>query len=228
MVHPMTRALPFLEGVNEVAGVAARFVGRVAGVPLSTDRWATIGLLEPAHRQEVEDCGYIWEQLWRAEQVHGDSLAIVPSATGAAQVVDGVDGLLTNCEGVLLGVYVADCAAVYLADAKTGALALLHSGKKGTELGITERAVAKMEETFGTRREDLRAAVSPCIRPPHYETDFVLDIERQLLACGIPEEQISLSGVCTGSELGDYYSYRVERGKTGRMLALLGRKEERH
>lgn len=223
----MTRALPFLRGVSEVAGVDARFVGRVEGVPLSTDRRATLELLEPAHRQEVENCGYSWEQLWRAEQVHGDGLAIVPSASGAAKVVEGVDGLLANCEGVLLGIYVADCAAVYLADAETGALALLHSGKKGTEMGITERAVARMENAFGTRREDLRAAVSPCIRPPHYETDFVLDIERQLLACGIPGDQISLSEVCTGSELGDFYSYRVERGKTGRMLALLGRREVR-
>lgn len=225
MVDPMTRALPFLGGLTEVAGVEARFVGRVPGVPLSTDKGATLRLLEPAHRGEVEACGFSWEQLWRAEQVHGDGLTVVPVGEGKERLVEGADGLLTSCEGVLLGIYVADCAAVYLVDAETGALGLVHSGKKGTDLGIAVRAVERMENAFGTQRENLRVAVSPCIRPPHYEVDFVQEIQQQLRDYGIPGHQIEVSGICTATEVAAYYSYRIERGKTGRMLALLGRKE---
>ena len=43
---------------------------------------------------------------------------------------------MTNVRGLCLGVYVADCCAIYLADPVKRAIGLLHSGKKGTELGI--------------------------------------------------------------------------------------------
>ncbi|MEC8941739.1 MAG: laccase domain-containing protein [Verrucomicrobiota bacterium] len=47
-----------------------------------------------------------------------------------------------------------------------------------------------------------------------------------MLAAGVPPEQVVMSGVCTGQNAGEFYSYRVERGKTGRMLALMGRRTE--
>jgi copper oxidase (laccase) domain-containing protein len=34
-------------------------------------------------------------------------------------------------------------------------------------------------------------------------------------------EEIHDSGVCTACHLNAYYSYRAEKGRTGRMLALL-------
>lgn len=203
-------------------------MGRVPEVELTTDKGETLARLEPAHRAAVERCGFAWNDLWRAEQVHGDGVAVVPRESDGApgQIVLGVDGLLTATPGVVLGIYVADCAAVYLSDRGTGALGLLHSGKKGTELAIAVRAVERMEKEFGTKVDDLEAAVSPCIRPPHYEIDFVVEIERQLLEAGIPRSQVVLSGVCTGTHADEYYSYRIEKGKTGRMLAFLGRARE--
>jgi copper oxidase (laccase) domain-containing protein len=62
--------------------------------------------------------------------------------------------------------------------------------------------------------------LSPCIRPPHYEVDFAAEIIRQCRSMGIKE--IHDSGVCTACDLRRYYSYRAEKGKTGRMLAVLG------
>ena len=61
--------------------------------------------------------------------------------------------------------------------------------------------------------------LSPCIRPPHYEVDFAAEIIRQARAAGV--EQVHDSGRCTASDPARYYSYRAEKGRTGRMLALL-------
>ena len=54
----------------------------------------------------------------------------------------------------------------------------------------------------------------------HYEVDFAAEIIRQCRALGV--QQIYDPGMCTACNLGRYYSYRAERGKTGRMLAVLG------
>jgi copper oxidase (laccase) domain-containing protein len=77
-----------------------------------------------------------------------------------------------------------------------------------------------MHEHFGSNPADLTVQLSPCIRPPHYEIDFAAKIVEQLSAAGV--KQIHDSGVCTACDINRYYSYRVEKGKTGRMLALLG------
>lgn len=222
----MARALSFLDGVRSLRGVRADFVPRIGGVPVMVDKWESLRMLEPAHRERVAGQGFLWEDLWRAEQVHGDGIAVVPRASGGAgRLLPKVDGLLTSGEQrALLGIYVADCAAVYLADRETGALGLIHSGKKGTEQEIVLRGIEMMRAEFGTQVDDLEAAISPCIRPPHYEVDISVHIEGQLLGAGIPREQVRMSGVCTGAEVANYYSYRLERGRTGRMLALLGRK----
>jgi copper oxidase (laccase) domain-containing protein len=192
-------------------------------VEVSTDKGETLERLEAAHRERVEALGFSWSQLRRAELVHGDGVAVVTGEE--AVVVPGVDGLITEVPGIVLGIYVADCAAVYLVDRVTGAIGLVHSGKKGTELGIVGVAVGKMGEAFGTRSEDLEVAISPCIRPPHYEVDFAAEIGRQLRELGVPAEQITDRGICTGAGVGEWYSYRIEEGCTGRMLALLGRPE---
>ena len=223
----MTEALSFLDRVTDLPGIGARFVPRLPGIPLSEDKWETLDRLEPSHRAEVEAMGYGWQDLWRAEQVHGADLALVPRPGAGDRIVDGVDGLLTSGgEGVLLGIYVADCAAVYLCDRRTGALGLVHSGKKGTEQRIVCRAVERMTAEFGTRSADVEAAISPCIRPPRYEIDIAPEIRDQLLMAGVPREQVLVSGVGTGERVETYYSYRVEKGKTGRMLALLGSRKE--
>ncbi len=223
----MTGALSFLDRVLAVPGVEASFVPRIPGIPVSGDKGATLRLLEPAHRNAVARRGFEWDDLWRAEQVHGNAVAVAPAGGVEERIVAGVDGLLTSGrQGVLLGIYVADCAAVYLCDRRTGALGLVHSGKNGTEQAIVLRALERMAAEFGSQAGDIEAAISPCIRPPCYEVDIAPHIAEQLLAAGVPPEQVVMSGVCTGQNAGEFYSYRVERGKTGRMLALMGRRTE--
>ena len=221
----MTGVLSFLDRVCVQSRVEADFVPRVPEVPVSRDRWATLERLEPAHRVAVKNLGFEWDSLWRAEQVHGDVVGRVPSEVTHDRIVRGADALVTSGRhGVLLGMYVADCAAVYICDCRTGALGLVHSGKIGTEQRIVWKAIQTMSAEYGSEPCDLQVAVSPCIRPPRYEIDLPALISRQLQDVGVPLRQISMSGDCTGAHLDRYYSYRMERGKTGRMLALLGRR----
>jgi copper oxidase (laccase) domain-containing protein len=132
----------------------------------------------------------------------------------------GCDGIITNQRGIALGIYVADCCAVYIIDPKTRAIGLVHSGRKGTELGVVPNAIREMIDRFNSDPADMIVQLSPCIRPPHYEIDFAMEIMRQCRAFGVKE--IHDSGVCTACDLKRYYSYRAQKGKTGRMLALLG------
>jgi len=217
----------FLARINAVDGIEARFLTRVEGVKVDTDREATIARLEPFHREEVERLDFSWSQCWRAEQVHSAGVRKVVS-TGVsgveASIYMGVDGLISGDKGVMLGIYVADCGAIYLMDQVSGAIGLLHSGKKGTELGILPNALEMMGEEFGTKPEDVIVALAPCIRPPAYEVDFAADIKMQAINVGVLDENFIDCGICTSSDLDKYYSYRSEEGATGRMLALLGRK----
>jgi copper oxidase (laccase) domain-containing protein len=130
-----------------------------------------------------------------------------------------VDALITTDPDVLLGIHVADCCAVFLVDPRTRAIGLVHSGRKGTELNIVGAAVQKMETEFGTDPADLIAQLGPCIRPPHYEVDFGAKIIESLRQSGV--RHAFDSGENTAVDLEKYYSYRMEKGRTGRMLALL-------
>ncbi|MBR3945198.1 MAG: laccase domain-containing protein, partial [Akkermansia sp.] len=68
--------------------------------------------------------------------------------------------------------------------------------------------------------------ISPCIRPPHYEVDIPTAIKAQLLEEGLAAENIIDSELDTAADLETFYSYRMEKGNTGRMLALFGRMPE--
>jgi polyphenol oxidase len=215
----------YLARINSLSGVEARFMGRVNAVEVDHDRMATVKRLEPFHKGVVEEMGFTWDQCWRAEQVHGDKIAVVKSGE-MAKVIEGVDGLISADAGVLLGIYVADCGAIYLVDQVTGVIGLLHSGKKGTEFGILQRALGLMRAEFGCKMENILVVLSPCIRPPAYEVDFASEIKKQAMEAGVRFENFTDCGICTSQDLEMYYSYRVEQGATGRMLALLGRRTD--
>jgi copper oxidase (laccase) domain-containing protein len=99
------------------------------------------------------------------------------------------------------------------------AIGLAHSGKKGTELGIVPAMIARMQALYGTQPSQTLVQLSPCIRPPHYEIDFASEIVRQCHALGVVD--VVDCGVCTAQDSDRYYSYRMAKGRTGRMLALL-------
>lgn len=196
----------------------ASFVPRVQGVQGSLDKEQALEDLRPSHQQEVEDLGFGWQDLKTAEQVHGAEVVQVDSESPF--LIEGCDGLMTKERGVLLGIYVADCGLIWLRDRVTGGVALLHSGKKGTEGNILKNAVEQMRSAWGSKPSDIVGVLGPCIRPPHYEVDFAASIREQAENCGLGDFRDCR--LCTGSDLKNYYSYRQEKGKTGRMLGLFG------
>lgn len=203
--------------LSALPGVVHAFTLRMPGVDVKVDREEALRRLDAVHAEVRRDLGLDTRIFVTARQVHGKALAVVDSST--RECVPDVDGLLTIDPSVCLGIYVADCCAVYLVDPRRNAAALLHAGRKGAELGIAPAAVERMQAEFGSDPADLVAQLSPCIHPPHFETDFAALIVSQLQAAGV--RQIHDCGICTASHPERYYSYRRELGRTGRMLALL-------
>ena len=196
------------------------FTQRIPGIDVSHDKAEVLKRLGAAHREIRNAIGIGDWPLLTAQQIHGNKVAIIDTPLESDKHFAGCDGFITNQPRVAVGVYVADCCAVYIVDPKTPAIGLVHSGRKGTELGVVPSTITQMIERFGSDPANMIVQLSPCIRPPHYEIDFSAKIIEQCRAQGVLE--IHDSGVCTACDLDHYYSYRAEKGKTGRMLALLG------
>lgn len=205
--------------LRALEGVRHGFIGRIPGLDVTTEREEALRRLDAVHRNLRADLGFSASPFATAEQVHGNEIAVLDQPLTGNFCVAGADGLVTDQPGISLGIYVADCAAVYLVDPVRRCLGLVHSGKKGTELAIVRRAIETMCDRFGSRPGDLVVQLGPCIRPPHYEIDFAAEIVRQARAAGVTA--VHDCDRCTASDLGRYYSYRIEKGRTGRMLALL-------
>lgn len=197
----------------------ATSVERVPNCPGSLDKSEALGQLAHAHQAAAKKLGF--SAVHYCPQVHGREVARITETASADHWTGGVDGLYTNTPGVCLGIHSADCGVLFLRDVTTGAIGLLHSGKKGTELNITRHLIEMMTQDLGTDPTNLVAVLGPAIRPPHYEVDFPATIREQALAAGIQPANYHDEGLCT-SDLSRYYSYRLEKGNTGRLLALLG------
>lgn len=193
------------------------FTGVVPGLEVRTDRATALARLDAYHEQARAALGLASRHWVTAQQVHGASVARVDSTTEGP--VPGVDGLITADPSVCLGIYVADCGPVFLVDPVRRAIGCVHSGRKGTDLGVVPAAIAAMQREYGSSPADIVAQLGPCIRPPHYEIDFASEILRQCHAAGL--QKVYDSGACTASHALRYYSYRCEKGKTGRMVAIL-------
>ncbi len=212
-------AVEFFPALSAAAVVRHAFVGRISGIDVATDRAQALARLDAAHQRIRAQLRLERFHFATAEQIHGDGVAVIDAPLSADRCFKGADGFVTNQRGVSLGIYVADCCAIFLVDPVQRAIGLVHSGRKGTQLAIVSKAIAKMREAFGSAPADLIVQLSPCIRPPHYEIDFAAEIVRQTRLAGVT--QVHDAGICTACELRSYYSYRAEKGRTGRMLALL-------
>lgn len=171
-----------------------------------------------ALEQFTSTLGFSSDPMARAEQVHGNRVALVSSCSEGLYF-QGADALVTREPGITLQVRTADCGPVFIVDPEHQAIGLVHSGRRGTEGNIVGVTLDKMKEVFGSRPENLIVQLGPCIRPPHYEVDFADTIRQQAFAAGV--RSYFDCGICTACHLDTYYSYRAEHGHTGRMWALL-------
>jgi len=159
------------------------------------------------------------------------------------------DAILTDNPHVTLFMRFADCVPLLFHDPQKGIVGLAHAGWMGTIRGMARAAVEKMKSRYGSRPENIIAAIGPSIGADHYEVGpdvigkvrkaFGVDGERlleqrngsvyldlwmanyiELQKIGV--EKIEVAGVCTACHPEDWFSHRGERGKTGRFGALIG------
>jgi polyphenol oxidase len=103
--------------------------------------------------------------LSRLTQVHGRDIVAIDRPGG---IVPRADGQSTARPDVLLAIRVADCVPLLIADRRTGAVAAVHAGWRGTAAGIAHAAIGHMHAHYGTNPGDVIAAVGPSIGPCSY------------------------------------------------------------
>lgn len=158
------------------------------------------------------------------------------------------DAVVSLEPGLAATVRVADCTPILLHDPKSGAVAAVHSGWRGTRLRIAARGARALAAAAGTRPQDLVAAIGPCIGRCCYEVsadlavlfreafgpaaaddpapskphlDLRYCIERALLDAGLKPEAVEQVPGCTSCEAERFFSHRRDRGLSGRQLAFV-------
>ncbi|HTX16684.1 MAG TPA: peptidoglycan editing factor PgeF [Candidatus Baltobacteraceae bacterium] len=101
-------------------------------------------------------------------QFHSDLVHRVDQPQGDVEA-PRADALFTRERGVVLAVQTADCIPILLADPKQRAVGAIHSGWRGTLHRIAAKALGRMQMEFGTRPEDVIAALGPGIGRCCYE-----------------------------------------------------------
>jgi polyphenol oxidase len=181
-------------------------------------------------------------------QVHGSSVLVARNPVGGRPEADV---LVSNDPEIAIAVRAADCVPVLIGDPKTGAVAAVHAGWRGTAARAAPAAVDALAREFRARPGDLIAAIGPSIGACCYEvgTELVdafaaaghprslidrwfvdapklrLDMwaanRDQLIMAGLEQRNIHTCGLCTASHIELFPSYRVERDKAGRMAAII-------
>lgn len=159
------------------------------------------------------------------------------------------DAMVAQVKGTFLCVGHADCLAVLLADPTRGWVGAAHCGWRGAQLGTAAKTAGRMISQ-GSHPEDLWVGLSVCLGPCHLELSqeqhrlfsahpgferwcsplvdghFKLDLWAcvcaQLEGLGISAGQIETQRLCTACHLDQFFSYRAEAGKTGRMMSVIG------
>jgi YfiH family protein len=188
------------------------------------------------------------DRIIRPRQVHS---ARVTAAGRSAVSTDPADGAVTHDPSVLLTIRVADCVPLLIADTRSGAVAAVHAGWRGTSAAVARRAVEHLTESFGSHPADLVAAIGPSIGPCCYEVGAELRqafqesgwsepqlrrwFERygerrlslwqanrdQLIRAGLSESAVFLSSLCTACHPAWFPSYRREREQAGRIIGFI-------
>ena len=171
------------DAFTAAGGVAHGFATRLGGVSTGPYAQLNLGITRPDERAAVREnyhrfCAAIGADvtsLVMTHQVHEDTIRQATRADVLDDLLDPLDyqadGLLTNQPGLCLTIYYADCIPVLLYDPVHRAIAAVHSGWRGTSLGIAPQAVAKMTALYGSDPGDILAAIGPGIGPCCFEKD---------------------------------------------------------
>lgn len=191
-------------------------------------------------RRFLEATGAGQSQIVTARQTHSTERFTIELPEHVRGPQPDCDAMISRMSGVLLAVQTADCLPVLIGDTKTGAMAAIHAGWRGTAGRIVERTVADLMLVHGVNTLDCIAALGPAACAECYEVggDVIgryksefgywrnllvnfkdngkahLDIRaanvQQLLFCGFSEDQIYVADYCTMHQNDLFFSYRRE------------------
>lgn len=193
------------------------------------------------------DIGIDYRNLICAKQVHGKNVEYVTEGNKGKGALDydssftDTDGFITDKKNVPIAILTADCLSVFIYDPRRPAIAILHAGWRSTEKNIAQSGVNRMQEKFGSVPQDLQIGFGPSIRSCCFEVendfksnfafgllkrdgrifmDIALINQRQLIDCGVREENIFDPALCTFSD-DDFFSFRKEAGHAGRLISVI-------
>lgn len=184
-----------------------------------------------------------------AELVHGSKIEVVDE--NSTEIIDGVDGLITQDPSVLLSITVADCVPVYFYEPDHKIVGVVHSGWRGTVAGVVEAAV-RVIASLGGDPNKLAVALGPSINACHFEiqsdvlekfstypdsivhrdgktfVDLKRIIVEQLTNLGIEPANIESHPDCT-MEGDRYFSFRRDKPETVEaMAAVIGLEQQKN
>jgi YfiH family protein len=175
-----------------------------------------------------------------ARQTHSTERCTIESKQEADGPQLECDALITRLRGLLLGIQTADCLPILIADIKSGVVAAIHAGWRGTAGRITERTISDLMLVHGVNPRECVAALGPAACVDCYEVgeDVIerykkefgywrhllvnfkedgkahLDVRaaniQQLRFCGFGEDRIHVSEYCTMHQNDLFFSYRRE------------------
>ena len=183
----------------------------------------------------LADVPACFAQLATLKQIHSSSCV---AAEGRAGILGEGDALLEDQPGSVVAVKTADCIPILLVDEGRRAVAAVHAGWRGTVAKIAAEAVDAMGRRFGTRAEDLHAAIGPGIGKCCYEVgaevaarfggqgrghiDLAAANRRQLEEAGVTGRRIYASNLCTMCRAEEFDSFRRDQDAAGRMYSFAG------
>ncbi|MBE7034075.1 MAG: peptidoglycan editing factor PgeF [Ruminococcaceae bacterium] len=206
--------------------------------------------IECVHKNEEILCDSLdldYSRLSSTKQEHTDNIEIINKENIGigvhSQWGKGVDAVITREKNVPILCYSADCVPIIMYASDIEAIAAIHSGWKGTQLKIAEKTAKKLIE-MGANSENIYTAIGPCIGKCCYEVSgdvaeqfdekyytakdggkYMLDLEKanfdMLLNLNIPEENISVSGICTKCNNDLFFSHRGQGGKSGTLGGII-------
>ncbi len=183
-------------------------------------------------------------------QVHEDKIIDITSKTdrGWQKLDENIeaDAIVTAIEEVVLTILTADCVPVLMYDPKNRVISAVHAGWRGSEKNIVAKTVKYMQKKYKCNPSDIVALIAPAIGGCCYEVDnfvaskftnykesvvkksdthYMLDLKSinkaQLIESGLKETNIELSSICTSCNSKEFFSYRKERGCTGRFISAI-------
>ncbi|RKY56656.1 MAG: peptidoglycan editing factor PgeF [Candidatus Neomarinimicrobiota bacterium] len=229
------------------------FSTRTGGVSIGKFESLNLGSTDGDSRKNIKEnqgrfcraLGFSTDKLVQPVQVHSNNVAVV-SEPG---IILNTDALITNIEGIFLSVKTADCAPVILFDPVRKVVGAIHAGWKGIVKNIISKTINVMETIFNTKPYNILVAIGPAIHDCCYEVksevacefdysevverngklylNSVLAIKNRLVKSGLLLDNINDIALCTSCNADKFFSYRRDKGQTGRLMTVIGLRKEK-